>query len=166
MAEKLNPFFKLLKAKVPIKITSELKETFDSVKKALSDVCELALKQTIPGKQLGKWRTQASEAQAMPSWLKTIQIRKSNQRGRLTRLLRLGQKFSPRTTKNVDLLFTRKVSWQSTWHFSSLHTFCGKQQNRQSFWQITNRSRYFSRQKQIQLYCGMHVITYYNLISK
>ena len=52
MAEKLNPFYKLLKTEVPINITSELKETVDSVNKALSDACELALKQPIPGKQL------------------------------------------------------------------------------------------------------------------
>ena len=52
MAEKLNPFYKLLKAEVPINVTSELKETFDSVNKALSDACQLALKQPIPGKQL------------------------------------------------------------------------------------------------------------------
>ena len=52
MAEKLNPFYKLLKAEVPVNITSELKETFDSVNKALSDACQLALKQPIPGKQL------------------------------------------------------------------------------------------------------------------
>ena len=52
MAEKLNPFNKLLKAKVPINITSELKETFDSVNKALSAACELAPKQPIPRKQL------------------------------------------------------------------------------------------------------------------
>ena len=52
MAEKLNPFYKLLKAEVPINITSEFKETFDSVNKALSDACQLALKQPIPGKQL------------------------------------------------------------------------------------------------------------------
>ena len=52
MAEKLNPFYKLLKAEVPINVTSELKETFDSVNKALSDACELALKKPIPGKQL------------------------------------------------------------------------------------------------------------------
>ena len=52
MAEKLNPFYKLLKTEVPINITSELKETFDSVIKALSDACELAMKQPIPGKQL------------------------------------------------------------------------------------------------------------------
>ena len=52
MAEKLNPFYKLLETEVPINITSELKETIDSVNKALSDVCESALKQPIPGKQL------------------------------------------------------------------------------------------------------------------
>ena len=51
-AEKQNPFYKLLKTEVPIDISSELKETFDSVNKALSDACELALKQPIPGKQL------------------------------------------------------------------------------------------------------------------
>ena len=52
VAEKLHPFYKLLKTEVPISITSELKETFDSVNKALSDACELALKQPIPGEQL------------------------------------------------------------------------------------------------------------------
>ena len=52
MAEKLNPFYKLSKAEVPINITSELKETFDSVNKALSDACELALKKPLVGKQL------------------------------------------------------------------------------------------------------------------
>ena len=52
MAEKLNAFYKLLKTEVAINITSELKETFDSVNKALSDACELAIKQPIPGKQL------------------------------------------------------------------------------------------------------------------
>ena len=52
MAEKLSPFYKLLKAEVPMNITLELKETFDSVNKALSDAWELALKQTFPGKQL------------------------------------------------------------------------------------------------------------------
>ena len=52
MAGKLNPFYKLRKAEVPINITSELKETFDLVNKALSDACQLALKQPIPGEQL------------------------------------------------------------------------------------------------------------------
>ena len=52
MAEKFQPFYKLLKTEVPINVTSELKEIFDSVNEALSDACELALKQPIPGKQL------------------------------------------------------------------------------------------------------------------
>ena len=52
MAEKLNPFYKILKTEVPINITSELRGTFVSVNKSLSDACELALEQTIPGKQL------------------------------------------------------------------------------------------------------------------
>ena len=52
MAEKPNPFYKLLKTEVPINITSELRETFDSVNKALNDACQLALKQPISGKQL------------------------------------------------------------------------------------------------------------------
>ena len=50
--EKLNPFYKLLKAEVPINITSELKKNFDLVNKALGDACKLALKQPIPGQQL------------------------------------------------------------------------------------------------------------------
>ena len=52
MAEKLHLFYKLLRTEMPIKITSEFKEIFDSVNRALSDACELALKQPIPGKQL------------------------------------------------------------------------------------------------------------------
>ena len=52
MADKLNPFYKLLKIEVPINITSEKKEKFDSVNKALSDACQLALKQPDPRKQL------------------------------------------------------------------------------------------------------------------
>ena len=52
MVEKLSPFYKFLKTEVPINITSEMKQAFDSVNKALSDACELALNQAIPGKQL------------------------------------------------------------------------------------------------------------------
>ena len=52
MAEKLDHFYKLHKTEVPTKFMSELKETFDSVNKTLSDACQLALKQPIPGKQL------------------------------------------------------------------------------------------------------------------
>ena len=52
MSEKPNPFYKLLKTGVPINNTSELKENFDSVNKALNGACKFALRQPIPGKQL------------------------------------------------------------------------------------------------------------------
>ena len=52
MAEKLNPFYQLLKTEEPINIASEVRDTFDSVNKALNDSCQLALKQPIPGKQI------------------------------------------------------------------------------------------------------------------
>ena len=52
MAQTLNPFYKLLESEVPINITSELKKTIDSLNKALSDACQLALKQPISGKQI------------------------------------------------------------------------------------------------------------------
>ena len=47
MAEKPNPLYKLPKTEVPIIITSDLKETFDSVNKALSAACQLAEKQLV-----------------------------------------------------------------------------------------------------------------------
>ena len=59
MAEKLNPLYKLLKIEVSNKFAWQLKETFDSVEKALIDDCEFALKLPIPGKQL-VLRTDAS----------------------------------------------------------------------------------------------------------
>ena len=52
MAEKLNLFDKFLKVEVPINITSELRETFDTVNDALNEASQLALKQPIPRKQL------------------------------------------------------------------------------------------------------------------
>ena len=44
MAEMPDPLYNLLISEVPINMTSKLKESFDSVNKALSDACELALK--------------------------------------------------------------------------------------------------------------------------
>ena len=52
MTEKINQIYRLLKTEVPIKITAELQETFNSVSKALIDACKLALSQPNPGKQL------------------------------------------------------------------------------------------------------------------
>ena len=52
MVEKPNPFYRWLKTEVPFNITSELKETFDSVNKTLNDACQLAMKPPTPRKQL------------------------------------------------------------------------------------------------------------------
>ena len=67
MAQKLNPFYKLLKAVVPINITSELKEIIDSLNKTLSEACELAMKQLFPGKQLVLVTGASFTSAAMPS---------------------------------------------------------------------------------------------------
>ena len=52
MAEKHKLSEKLFTAEVPINITSKLKDSFDSVIKALSDACALALKQLISRREL------------------------------------------------------------------------------------------------------------------
>ena len=52
MIQNFNPFYKLLKTEVTINITTELMETCYSVDTPLSDACELALKQPIPGNHL------------------------------------------------------------------------------------------------------------------
>ena len=51
-AEKLNPFYKLLKVETPIHFTARRKETFVSANKALSDACEQSLKKVPLGNEL------------------------------------------------------------------------------------------------------------------
>ena len=77
----------------------------------------------------------------MPSWLKTIPIRKYSQSGKRTPPWRLAQKFSPLHSSKSPC--TQKKFWQSTWPFSSLHTFCGRQQSQQLSWQTTSPSLVF-----------------------
>ena len=127
MAETFNPFYKLLKAEVPINIPSELKETFDSVNKALSDACQLALKQPISGKQL-VLMTDASFRRAGYDLMIEDNPDQQIQSNRKTNApVAFGSKvFFPHSSR---CQISRKMSWQSTWHFLSLHTFCGKYQN-------------------------------------
>ena len=94
MAEKLNPFFKLLKAQVPINITSELKATFDSVNKALSDACQLALKQPNPGKQLALMTDASFRSAGYALMIEDNPEKKSNQKGKRMHQSRLYQNFS------------------------------------------------------------------------
>ena len=128
MAEKLNPFYKLLKAEVPFNITSELEETFDSVNKALSDACQLALKQPIPGKQLALMTDASFRTAGYALMIEDNPDQKIKSKKKTYAPVAFRSKvFSPHSLR---CQFTRKNFWQSTWHFSSLHTSCGKHQNR------------------------------------
>ena len=95
MAEKLNPFYKLLKTEVPINITSELKKIFDSVNKALSDACELALKQPIPGKQLVLMTDASFRSAGFALMIEDNPDQKYNQSGKRMPRWHSAQKFSP-----------------------------------------------------------------------
>ena len=128
MAEKFNPFYKLLKAEVPINITSELKETFDSVNKALSDACQLAHMQPIPGKQLVLMTDASFRSAGYAVMIEDNPDQKIQSKRKTYAPVAFGSKvFSPHSLR---CQFTRKNFWQSTWHFSSLHKSCGKHQNR------------------------------------
>ena len=128
LAAKLNPFYELLKTEVPVNVTSQLKETFDSVNKALSDACELALKQPFPGKQLVM--TDASFKSARYALkIENNPDQKIRSKRKTYAPWHLSQKISP--LHNSRHPYTQKNFWQSIWHFSSLHTFYGKQQSQQ-----------------------------------
>ena len=90
---------------MPINITSELKETFDSVNKALSDACELALKQPIAGNQL-VLRTDASFRSAGYALMTEDNPDQKIQAKRKTYApVAFGSKiFFPRATQNVHIL--------------------------------------------------------------
>ena len=130
MAEKLNPFYKLLETEVPIKITSELKETPDSVNKALSDACQLALNQPIPGKQLVLMTDASFRGAGYALMIEDNPDHKIHSKRKTYAPWHLAQKFSP--LHNSKCLYTQKNFWQSIWHFLNLHTFYGKQQSQQS----------------------------------
>ena len=127
MAEKLNPFYKLLKTEVPINITSELKETFDSVNTALSNACELALKQPIPGKQLVLMTDASFRSAGYALMIEDNPDQKIQSKRKTYAPWHLAQKFSP--LRNLKCPYIQKNFWQYTWHFLNLHIFCGKQQS-------------------------------------
>ena len=131
MDEKLNPFYKLLKTEVPINITSQLKETFDSVKKALSDASELALEQPIPGKQLVLMTDASFRGAGYARMIEDNPDQKIQSKRKTYAPWHLAQKISP--LHDLKCPYTERNFWQSIWHFLSLHTFCGKQQSQRLF---------------------------------
>ena len=95
MAEKLNAFYRLSKAEMVIKITSELKETFDSLNKALSNACELSLKQPTPGKQLVLLTDASFRSAGYALMIEDNPDQEVQQRGRRMHPSHLDQKYSP-----------------------------------------------------------------------
>ena len=110
MAEKLNPFYKLLKTEVPINITSELKEIFDSVNNALSDASELALKQPIRGKQLVLKSNASFRSARYAVKIEDNPDKKYSQIAKRTPPWRLAQKCSP--LLNWKCSNTQNKIWQ------------------------------------------------------
>ena len=128
-AEKLNPFKKLHRTEVPINITSELKQTFNSVNNALSDACELALKQFIPGNQLILLTDARFKSAGFALMIEDNPDQKIQSKRKTYAAVAFGSKiYSPAQLK---MSIYSKDFWQTIWFFSSFHTFCGKQQSQQ-----------------------------------
>ena len=98
---------------MPIKTTSERKETFESVNKALSDVCELALKQPISGKHFVFMSDAGFRSAGYALMIEANpDQKKSSQNAKRTPQLRLDRKSSH--LRNSKCQSTRKNIWQYT----------------------------------------------------
>ena len=144
--------------------TSEVKETFDSVNKTLNDVCEIALIQHIPGKQLVLMTDASFRSGGYALVFEDDPDQKKQSKRKTYVPWRLNRKSSP--LRNSRGPSTRENSWQFRWHFLSLHAFFGKQQSQQTFWQVKNQSRDSSDLKQFHQHCGIHVTMCCNSSSR
>ena len=93
--QKVNPFYKPLNAEVQINIASKLIKLFESVNKALSDACEVALKQPVPGKQRVVMRDASFKSAGYILNIEVNPGQKIQSKGRTYALWRLDQKPSP-----------------------------------------------------------------------
>ena len=131
MAEKVSLLHKLLKADVSINVASELKDPFDSVFKSPSDACELKLKLRIPEKKFVLMKHASFRSAGYALVIESTPDQEIQSKRKTYVLVALGSKIL--SSEQLKKSIYSKKFWQSAWHFSSLHTFCGKQQNRQSF---------------------------------
>ena len=110
--------------------------------KKLSDACQLALKQPIPGKQLVPMTDASFRNAGYTLMIEDNPDQKIQSKRKTYASVAFGSKnFSP-AQLDVHIL---KNFWQSTWLFSSLHTSCGKEQSQQLFWQTTIRYTFFPK---------------------
>ena len=124
MAEKVNPFYKLLKTEVPINMASELGEIFDSVNKALSDACET---ETTRSGKTNRLMDASFKSGGYALMIEDDPDRKYGQIGKRMPPWRLDRKVPPPRNKRCP--YTQKIFCQSTWHFLGLHTFSEKHQS-------------------------------------
>ena len=141
LAEKLTPFYKLLKTEVPINIMSELKNIFDSVNRALNEAGQLALKQPIRGKQLVLMTDASFRSAGYALIIEDNPEQNYSQSRKRTPLWHLPQRFSP--LSNLKCPYFQQNFWQSIRHFSSLHTSCGKHQSQQFLTDKKSVTRFF-----------------------
>ena len=114
---------------MPSNITSELKETFDSVIKILSEACDIPLKQPIPGKQPVLLTDASFRSAGYAIMIEENPDQKIQSKRKTYAPVAFGSKISP--PQNLKCPYIQKKTWRSIWHFSSLLTFCGKRQNQQ-----------------------------------
>ena len=128
-AEKPNPFFEMRETEVPNDITSKLKDTFDSVKKALSDACELALKQPIPENQLDLMMDASLRCAGYPLMIEENFDQKKQSKRKTYAPVWFGSKsFSPAQLK---ICINSKKLLASFRTSLSLRFICGKQESQQ-----------------------------------
>ena len=156
MAEKLNPFYKLLKSEVPINITSELKDNFGPINKALNDVCQLAMKQAIPGKQLVLMTDARFRSAGFALMIEDNPDQKIQSKKKIFAPVAFGSEIF--SLHNSRCQFTRKNFCKCLWHFLSLHTSREKHQNRRLFQRTINPPPIFSRLKPFHHPSGTHAI--------
>ena len=164
MAEKLNPFHKLLKTEVPISFTSELKETIDSVNRALSGACPLALKQPIPGKQL-VLMTDTSFRSAGYAFMVGDNLDQKIQSKRKTHApVAFGSKIFPPAQLKISIY--SKEFLANYMPFLEFAHILWEVKSQQLCSQTTNPLHCFSKRRQFHQHSGLHVIMCCILTSK
>ena len=99
----------MVKTEVPIEVTSELKELFDSANKALTDACDLTLKQSIPEKQLVFMTNARLRSAGNALMMRDNPDRKIESKRKMNALVAFGSKSPPPPTKLKKSFFYREV---------------------------------------------------------
>ena len=139
MVEKLNSFYRLIKAETPIKFKSKLKRTFDSVNKALADAFELALKQPIPGKQLVLMTDASSRCAGFALIIEDNKDQNLQSKQKTYGLVVFGSEIFPPAQLKMSIYSEKSLAIYMA--FPSLHKFCGNQADQQFPSQTTSATQ-------------------------